>query len=66
MLLPKHPFQQLDYKRIYTSMVKPAFLFDGRVMLKHNELADIGFRVHCVGIRGEKLLEVFCHRESIN
>jgi UDPglucose 6-dehydrogenase len=47
--------QSFDYKRIYESMAKPAFIFDGRVMLDHEHLIDIGFRVHSVGRRGEKL-----------
>eukprot|EP00659_Diplonema_papillatum_P018010 gene18010-27734_t len=36
-------FKTLDYKKIYESMKKPAFLFDGRAVVKPNELSDIGF-----------------------
>ena len=42
-------FKTLDYKKIYDAMAKPAFLFDGRLLLNHNELLDIGFEVHAIG-----------------
>lgn len=42
-------FAQLDYQRIHDSMVKPAFLFDGRNLLKHKELYDLGFNVYPIG-----------------
>lgn len=42
-------FNQLDYKKIYESMVKPAFLFDGRNLLDHNELYEVGFNVYPIG-----------------
>jgi UDPglucose 6-dehydrogenase len=42
-------FTQLDYERIYHSMVKPAFLFDGRNLLDHRKLYDLGFNVYPIG-----------------
>lgn len=48
-------FTTYDYARIYDTMAKPACIFDGRVLLDHSMLANIGFRVHCVGIRGMQL-----------
>ena len=42
-------FKTLDYSRIYRSMVKPAFVFDGRLILDHGQLRDIGFTVDVVG-----------------
>uniref|UniRef100_A0A915HW94 UDP-glucose 6-dehydrogenase n=1 Tax=Romanomermis culicivorax TaxID=13658 RepID=A0A915HW94_ROMCU len=42
-------FKQLDYKRIYEQMSKPAFIFDGRVVLDHNTLSSIGFHVRAIG-----------------
>jgi len=42
-------FAELDYKRIYDSMQKPAFLFDGRNVLDHQKLFAIGFEVICIG-----------------
>jgi UDPglucose 6-dehydrogenase len=42
-------YRKLDYRRILDSMVKPAFLFDGRNILNHRELFDMGFNVFAVG-----------------
>lgn len=42
-------YQILDYQRIYDSMIKPAFLFDGRNMLDHQALFEIGFEVYSIG-----------------
>ena len=42
-------YAQLDYERIYQSMAKPAFLFDGRNLLDHKKLYEIGFNVYPIG-----------------
>jgi UDPglucose 6-dehydrogenase len=42
-------YTQLDYERIYHAMVKPAFLFDGRNLLDHKKLYEIGFNVYPIG-----------------
>ena len=42
-------FTTLDYTRIFTSMLKPAFSFDGRLILDHEKLMKIGFQVEVVG-----------------
>jgi len=42
-------FTELDYDAIYKSMVQPAFLFDGRNILDHDVLYDIGFNVYAIG-----------------
>ncbi|KAJ3031958.1 UDP-glucose 6-dehydrogenase 1 [Rhizophlyctis rosea] len=42
-------FKQLDYRQIYQSMNKPAFIFDGRLLLDHAELQKIGFQVESIG-----------------
>jgi UDPglucose 6-dehydrogenase len=42
-------YTQLDYERIYRSMAKPAFLFDGRNLLEHKKLYEIGFNVYPIG-----------------
>jgi UDPglucose 6-dehydrogenase len=34
---------------MYDSMLKPAFLFDGRMLLDHEELKSIGFEVYTIG-----------------
>ncbi|HBO87588.1 MAG TPA: nucleotide sugar dehydrogenase [Verrucomicrobia bacterium] len=42
-------YKTLDYQRIFNSMEKPAFLFDGRNILDHTELHKIGFEVYSIG-----------------
>jgi len=42
-------FKGYDYQELYAKMMKPAFLFDGRSILNHTELEDIGFEVHAIG-----------------
>lgn len=42
-------FKTYDYKKIYDSMSKPAFIFDGRNLLDHKGLREIGFEVHAIG-----------------
>lgn len=42
-------FRNLDYSRVYQSMIKPAFLFDGRNLLDHQRLFELGFNVYPMG-----------------
>ncbi len=42
-------YKSLDYKKIYNLMEKPAFIFDGRNLLNHEELFEIGFSVFRIG-----------------
>jgi UDPglucose 6-dehydrogenase len=42
-------FRDLDYRRILDSMVKPAFIFDGRNILDHDALFEMGFNVFAIG-----------------
>lgn len=42
-------FIMLDYQRVYEAMEKPAFVFDGRLILDHDKLIKIGFQVEAVG-----------------
>lgn len=42
-------FKELDYQKIFDSMRKPAYLFDGRNILDHKELFEIGFEVYPLG-----------------
>lgn len=44
-------FINLDYQRIYNSMMKPAYIFDGRKILDHDALTKIGFQVQTIGKR---------------
>ncbi|KAL7008150.1 hypothetical protein EMMF5_002332 [Cystobasidiomycetes sp. EMM_F5] len=48
-------FKDLDWQAIYDSMQKPAFVFDGRLILDQRKLEKIGFQVRCIG-RGQQLL----------
>jgi UDPglucose 6-dehydrogenase len=45
-------FLNYDWTKIYTDMLKPAFLFDGRAVMDMEELETIGFVGYCIG-RGE-------------
>lgn len=42
-------FKTLDYEKIYKSMAKPAFIFDGRNILEPKKLREIGYEVHSIG-----------------
>jgi len=42
-------FRDLDYERLYAAMEKPAFIFDGRNLLDHQKLFEIGFNVFPLG-----------------
>eukprot|EP00873_Tetraselmis_striata_P000373 jgi/Tetstr1/420637/TSEL_011725.t1 len=42
-------FKSIDWQKAYDSMVKPAFLFDGRNILDHTKLREIGFIVYGLG-----------------
>ena len=44
-------YQELDYQRIFQSMTHPAFVFDGRNLLDHPALFEIGFNVFPLGKR---------------
>lgn len=42
-------FKDYDFQKIYDSMEKPAFIFDGRNILEHKALFEIGFNVFPLG-----------------
>lgn len=42
-------FKNYDYKRVFDNMLKPAFIFDGRMILDHKNLQEMGFRVYTIG-----------------
>ncbi len=42
-------YRELDYRRIFDSMAKPAYIFDGRNILDHEQLYEIGFNVYPLG-----------------
>jgi UDPglucose 6-dehydrogenase len=42
-------YKTLDYGKIFKEMEKPAFIFDGRNLLDHSKLFEIGFEVYPLG-----------------
>ena len=42
-------FKEYDWKKIYDSMLKPAFIFDGRNLLNATEMEAIGFVYQSIG-----------------
>ena len=42
-------YRNLDYRKIYKSMVKPAFIFDGRNIVDQRKCFEIGFNVFPIG-----------------
>jgi UDPglucose 6-dehydrogenase len=42
-------YRRLDFERIFETMAKPAFIFDGRNILDHRRCYEIGFNVYPVG-----------------
>ncbi len=42
-------YRDLDYRAIYQRMEHPAFCFDGRNLVDHRALFDIGFNVYPIG-----------------
>ena len=42
-------YKKLDYKAILQTMQKPAFIFDGRNILPHKELFELGYNVTPIG-----------------
>jgi UDPglucose 6-dehydrogenase len=42
-------FKALDFKKVHEGMYKPAFVFDGRNILPHAKLKEMGFKVFAIG-----------------
>ena len=42
-------FRDIDWQTVYDSMNKPAFVFDGRMLLDADRLREIGFKVTVIG-----------------
>ncbi|MCU0721136.1 MAG: UDP-glucose 6-dehydrogenase [Pirellula sp.] len=49
-------FKSFDGKKVFESMYRPAFLFDGRNVVNRQQLTDIGFEVHSIGRASETVL----------
>jgi UDPglucose 6-dehydrogenase len=45
----RREFKDLDLDRVFESMCKPSFVFDGRNILDHDRLMALGFRVVAIG-----------------
>ncbi len=45
-------YSKLNFSEIYDSMQRPAFIFDGRNILDHRQLFEIGFNVFPIGKPG--------------
>ncbi|WGF92219.1 nucleotide sugar dehydrogenase [Aequorivita marisscotiae] len=43
-------FVEYDWENIYTSVIKPAFVFDGRRILDGQFMKDIGFQYDAIGV----------------
>jgi UDPglucose 6-dehydrogenase len=52
-------FKEYDYQKIYESMEKPAFIYDGRKILDADKLEEIGFDVHVIGKASKKASDMF-------
>ena len=50
---------QMDYRRVYDGMMKPAYLFDGRLIVEEKPLKEIGFKVEIIGKSTEGRHEMF-------
>jgi UDPglucose 6-dehydrogenase len=42
-------FKDYDWQRIYDNMNKPAFVFDGRMLLDGEKMKEIGFKYYVIG-----------------
>ncbi|KII60812.1 UDP-glucose 6-dehydrogenase [Thelohanellus kitauei] len=42
-------FKNLNYETIYHDMMKPAFVFDGRIILDVKKMLELGFKVYSIG-----------------
>ncbi|KAL9083826.1 MAG: hypothetical protein Q9159_005551 [Coniocarpon cinnabarinum] len=43
--------QPVDWQQVFSLMTKPSFVFDGRNVLDHAALEQMGFNVECIGKR---------------
>src|SRR5690554_2904652 len=47
-------FTDYDWKKIFDSVVKPAFVFDGRKILNSDKMTEIGFNYTSIGVANSK------------
>jgi UDPglucose 6-dehydrogenase len=48
-------YKELDYKKIHDGMRKPAHIYDGRNILDHSKLKEIGFDTHVIGKHSDNI-----------
>eukprot|EP01061_Rhynchopus_euleeides_P007850 TRINITY_DN168_c3_g1_i1.p1 TRINITY_DN168_c3_g1~~TRINITY_DN168_c3_g1_i1.p1 ORF type:complete len:477 (+),score=237.42 TRINITY_DN168_c3_g1_i1:154-1584(+) len=53
-------FKELDWGAVYTSMKKPAFLFDGRALLDVQKMKAIGYDVFSIGKPSKHVTDEYC------
>jgi UDPglucose 6-dehydrogenase len=53
-------FVGIDWEKIYETMNKPAFVFDGRLIVDAEKLTKIGFKVS--GVHGPRAKLISCFR----
>lgn len=41
-------FKEIDWEKVYAGMNKPAFVFDGRLLVDSEKLTKIGFKVRII------------------
>jgi len=56
-------FKTLDFPLIYSRMLKPAWVFDGRKTLDHRSLLDVGFHVETIGRSYSTDAGKYCRRD---
>ena len=44
-------FRDIDWQSVYDNMSKPAFVFDGRMLVDADQLRKIGFKVSLIHLR---------------
>lgn len=49
-------FKEYDWKRIYKTVVKPAFVFDGRKLLNGESMTKLGFKYSAIGVANKDKL----------
>jgi UDPglucose 6-dehydrogenase len=51
-------FKELNFEKLYSLMEKPAFIFDGRNILDHKALFEMGFNVYPLGQQSLSHLDI--------
>ena len=49
-------FKEYDWERIYKTVVKPAFVFDGRKLLNGDSMTKLGFKYSAIGVANKHKL----------